>query len=47
MNIVPKYELQTVLEMIPDELLNKRSITKDTKDLIMKLSLFMILQKKC
>lgn len=38
MNIVPKYELQTVLEMIPDELLNKRSITKDTKDLIMKLS---------
>ncbi|MCI9234068.1 MAG: hypothetical protein HFH08_05715 [Bacilli bacterium] len=38
MNIVPKYELHAVLEMIPNELLNKRSITKDTKDLIMKLS---------
>lgn len=38
MNIVPKYELSAVLEMIPDELLNKRSITKDTKELILKLS---------
>lgn len=38
MNIVPKFELSTVLEMISEELLNKRSITKDTKELIYKLS---------
>lgn len=38
MNIVPKFELANVLEMIPDELLNKRSITKETKELIYKLS---------
>lgn len=38
MNIVPKFEISEVLEMIPDELLNKRSITKDTKDLLYKLS---------
>lgn len=38
MNIAPKFELSTVLEMIPDELLNKRSITKETKDFIIKLS---------
>lgn len=38
MNIIPKFELSTLLEMIPDELLNKRSITKETKDLIYKLS---------
>lgn len=38
MNIEPKFELSTVLEMIPDELLNKRSITKETKKLIYQLS---------
>ncbi len=38
MNLVPKFELMTVLEMIPSELLNKRSITKETKELIYKLS---------
>lgn len=38
MNIVPKFELQSVLEMIPDELLNKQSITKTIKELIYKLS---------
>lgn len=37
MNITPKLDLSIVLQMIPDELLNKRSITKDTKELIYKL----------
>lgn len=37
-HVIPKFELSTVLEMIPDELLNKRSITKDTKELLYKLS---------
>lgn len=38
MNIIPKLDLSIVLQMIPDELLNKQSITKDTKELIYKLS---------
>lgn len=37
-SITPKFDLNTILELIPDELLNKRSITKDTKELIYKLS---------
>lgn len=38
LNMIPKFELSAVLEMIPDELLNKRSVTKETKELIYKLS---------
>jgi replication initiation and membrane attachment protein len=36
--VVPNIDLSLVLDMIPDELLNKKSITKDTKDFIYKLS---------
>lgn len=37
-NIIPKFEISEILEMIPDELLNKRSVTKETKELLHKLS---------
>ena len=40
--MIPKFELSAVLEMIPDELLNKRSVTKETKELIYKLSFIVI-----
>lgn len=38
LEILSKIDLNTVLSLIPDELLNKKSITKDTKNLIYKLS---------
>ena len=36
--VIPNIDLDLVLNMIPDEVLNKKSITKDTKDFIYKLS---------
>lgn len=36
--VAPNIDLDLVLDMIPDEVLNKKSITKDTKDFIYKLS---------
>lgn len=36
--IIPNIDLDLILDMIPDELLNKKSITKDTKDFIYRLS---------
>ena len=36
--VIPIIDLDLVLSMIPDEVLNKKSITKDTKDFIYKLS---------
>ena len=37
--IIPNIDINTVIELIPDELLNKRSITQKDKDLIIKLAL--------
>ena len=36
--IIPNIDLNMVLNMIPDEMLNKKSVTKDTKEFIYKLS---------
>ena len=36
--IEPKFDLSNVLEMIPDEMLNHKSITREMKELIYKLS---------
>ena len=36
--VEPNIDLDLILNMIPDEILNKKSITKDTKDFIYKLS---------
>lgn len=36
--IIPNVDLNLIFSMIPDEVLNKRSITKETKDFIYKLS---------
>ena len=36
--IVPNIDLNLILDMIPDEILNKKSITKETTDFIYKLS---------
>lgn len=38
LSLVSKIDLENVLSLIPDEMLNIRSITRDTKDLIYKLS---------
>ena len=38
LSIVSKIDLENVISLIPEEMLNIRSITKDTKDLIYKLS---------
>lgn len=37
-NINPKIDLDNIISLIPDDMLNIRSLTKDTKDLIYKLS---------
>lgn len=37
-SIVPKFDLDSVIDMIPDEMLNHKSITHETRDLIYKLS---------
>lgn len=37
-NIEPKFDLNSVITLIPEEMLNQRSITKETKDLIYKLA---------
>ena len=37
-SIEPKFDLESVLSLIPDEMLNHKSVTKDTRDLIYKLS---------
>lgn len=44
--VVPNIDLNMVLNMIPDEILNKRSITKDTKDFIYKLTFIYNLDNK-
>lgn len=36
--VEPKFELDSVLDMIPDEILNHKSVTHETKDLLYKLS---------
>ncbi len=36
--IIPNIDLNLILDMIPDEVLNKKSITKDTREYIYKLS---------
>lgn len=36
--LVSKVDIESVISLIPDDILNKRSLTKDTKDLIHKLS---------
>lgn len=38
LNITPKIDLDNIISMIPDDMLNIRSLTKDTKDLIYKIS---------
>ena len=38
LNITPKIDLDNIISMIPDDMFNLRSLTKDTKDLIYKLS---------
>ena len=38
LSLVSKIDLENVISLIPDEMLNIRSITRDTKDLIYKLS---------
>ena len=38
LDFIAKIDLPSILSMIPDEVLNPRSITKDTKDLLYKLS---------
>jgi replication initiation and membrane attachment protein len=38
LNIVSKLDLNNTISLIPDEMFNVRSLTKDTKDLIYKLS---------
>lgn len=38
LNITPKIDLDNIISMIPDDMFNIRSLTKDTKDLIYKLS---------
>ena len=39
LSLVSKIDLENVISLIPDEMLNIRSITRDTKDLIYKLLL--------
>ncbi|MBQ4634017.1 MAG: DnaD domain protein [Bacilli bacterium] len=36
--VIPSIDLNIILNMIPDEILNKKSVTKETKDFIYKLS---------
>jgi len=36
--VEPKFDLNSVLDMIPDEILNHKSVTHETKDLLYKLS---------
>ena len=38
LQLVSKIDIESVVSLIPDEMLNKNSITRDTKDLIYKLS---------
>ena len=38
LNITPKIDIDNIVSMIPDDMLNIRSLTKDTKDLIYKIS---------
>lgn len=38
LNITPKIDLDNVISLIPDDMLNVRSLTKETKDLIYKIS---------
>lgn len=38
LNITPKIDLDNIISLIPDDMLNVRSLTKDTKDLIYKIS---------
>jgi len=38
LEILSKIDINTIFSLIPDDLLNKKSITKDTKDLIHKIS---------
>jgi len=37
-NITPKIDLDNIISMIPDDMLNIRSLTRETKDLIYKIS---------
>lgn len=38
LEIISKIDINTILELIPEEILNHRSITRDTKDYIIKIS---------
>ena len=38
LNITPKIDLDNIVSLIPDDMLNVRSLTRDTKDLIYKIS---------
>ena len=38
LNITPKIDLDNIISLIPDDMLNIRTLTKDTKDLIYKIS---------
>lgn len=38
LNITPKIDLDNIVSLIPDDMLNVKSLTKDTKDLIYKIS---------
>ena len=38
LNITPKIDLDNIVSLIPDDMLNVRSLTKDTNDLIYKIS---------
>lgn len=38
LNITPKIDLDNIVSMIPDDMFNLRSLTKETKDLIYKIS---------
>ncbi len=38
LNITPKIDIDNIVSLIPDDMLNVRSLTKDTKDLIYKIS---------
>lgn len=38
LNITPKIDLDNIISLIPDDMFNLRSLTKDTKDLIYKIS---------
>lgn len=38
LNITPKIDLDNIISLIPDDMLNIRSLTKETKDLIYKIS---------